>query len=371
MWRLSLPLRASFSSFSSRRRQGGRAGAAVFLPWAARPWPSYATHEEEWRHLDRALSAVVGMPPAEVAARALRLCPRRLLDDVEDPVEALRRRRREEAQRRKKENAGENAEGTAGEKTHPANATNSTNATNATAAIGRGSDDVKSSRGRRRKETLDATPSLASQSTVTPVTPETTLSSTSTTTAPTTATAATEIVTSANAATVASSFLSCSPTTAAMENTTTTTTTRPLRATKTTSGERKVCNSPVLRQSESRPSANTTAADAAKGAKRRKEEEKDDGEKSERADMTPIVAGDVNAKRNNATAAQSPPQKSREPRGQSRGGGNKRGGKLPSATGDVAEAAAPVASLPPPAPVAAADGASPAGERTGTKLWHE
>ncbi|RNF04545.1 hypothetical protein TraAM80_05143 [Trypanosoma rangeli] len=95
MWRLSLPLLAS-SSFSNSRRHVRR--EAVFLPWNARPWPSYETHADQWRFLDRTLSAVVGMTPAEVSAKSLRLFPRRLLQDIEDPVLALQRRRRREAQ---------------------------------------------------------------------------------------------------------------------------------------------------------------------------------------------------------------------------------------------------------------------------------
>ncbi|ESL10047.1 hypothetical protein TRSC58_02225 [Trypanosoma rangeli SC58] len=95
MWRLSLPILAS-SSFSNSRRHVRR--EAVFLPWNARPWPSYETHADQWRFLDRTLSAVVGMTPAEVSAKSLRLCPRRLLQDIEDPVLALRRRRQREAQ---------------------------------------------------------------------------------------------------------------------------------------------------------------------------------------------------------------------------------------------------------------------------------
>ncbi|RNF15943.1 uncharacterized protein Tco025E_05332 [Trypanosoma conorhini] len=96
MWRLSLPLLASSSSFSNSRRHVGR--EAVFLPWDARPWPSYETHADQWRFLDRTLSAVVGMTPAEVSAKSLRLCPRHLLQEIEDPVLALQRRRQREAQ---------------------------------------------------------------------------------------------------------------------------------------------------------------------------------------------------------------------------------------------------------------------------------
>ncbi|PWU87316.1 hypothetical protein C4B63_95g45 [Trypanosoma cruzi] len=91
MWRLTLPLRTFSSSFSNSRRLVGR--ETVFLPWNARPWPSYETHADQWRFLDRTLSAVVGMTPAEVSAKSLRLCPRRLLQDIEDPALMLQRRR--------------------------------------------------------------------------------------------------------------------------------------------------------------------------------------------------------------------------------------------------------------------------------------
>ncbi|KEG09918.1 hypothetical protein DQ04_04441000 [Trypanosoma grayi] len=91
MFRVSMPLCAT----STRRLGRG----AVFLPWNARPWPTYDTHADEWKFLDCALAAVVSMTPAEVSEKSLRLCPRHLLHEIEDPVVTLQRRRRIEAQR--------------------------------------------------------------------------------------------------------------------------------------------------------------------------------------------------------------------------------------------------------------------------------
>ncbi|RNC44420.1 hypothetical protein TcCL_NonESM05843 [Trypanosoma cruzi] len=133
MWRLTLPLRTSSSSFSNSRRLVGR--ETVFLPWNARPWPSYETHADQWRFLDRTLSAVVGMTPAEVSAKSLRLCPRRLLQDIEDPALMLQRRRQralkqqqeQEQQRRRRRTEEPSLNTSAGARTSCAVTTSNTN----------------------------------------------------------------------------------------------------------------------------------------------------------------------------------------------------------------------------------------------------
>ncbi|KAF8294392.1 hypothetical protein TcYC6_0102030 [Trypanosoma cruzi] len=136
MWRLTLPLRTSSSSFSNSRRLVGR--ETVFLPWNARPWPSYETHADQWRFLDRTLSAVVGMTPAEVSAKSLRLCPRRLLQDIEDPALMLQRRReralkqqqqqqQQEQQRRRRRTEEPSLSTSAGARTSCAVTTSNTN----------------------------------------------------------------------------------------------------------------------------------------------------------------------------------------------------------------------------------------------------